>query len=232
MATPMLKARAALRIIDRMDKLTKEGRVAGPSQQSEAAPLSSSEQQVSPNRELGRPPSHTAVDIPELATIDSAQVRTTQQQIRCICALLHQCVVQCRVYNTLGQQAAISQSVAICCRPYCKTPMHAAPQHCIPKAPLISPSPAMRTERVASIVASPAKLSCFCVRCLRPLHCISNLHNDLCTASRQCRSSQLCSCMSSSAAAVLARSGILILPLHVCSLDVRGIADNDSCHSL
>lgn len=75
MATPMLQARAALRIIDRMDKLTKE-RVLSSAQQSEAAPLADSQPVTSGNRGLDRPPSHTTVDIPELATLDSAQVST------------------------------------------------------------------------------------------------------------------------------------------------------------
>lgn len=70
MATPMLQARAALRIIDRMDKLTKE-RLLSSVQQNEAAPLADSEP-ASESRRLDRPPSHTAVDIPELATLDSA----------------------------------------------------------------------------------------------------------------------------------------------------------------
>lgn len=73
MATPMLQARAALRIIDRMDKLTKQ-RVLSSAEQSDAAPLAGSETTVAENRSLGRPPSHTTVDIPELATLDSAKV--------------------------------------------------------------------------------------------------------------------------------------------------------------
>ena len=67
----MLQARAALRIIDRMDKLTKE-RLLSSVQQNEAAPLADSEPAASESRRLDKPPSHTAVDIPELATLDSA----------------------------------------------------------------------------------------------------------------------------------------------------------------
>lgn len=73
MATPMLQARAALRIIDKMDKLAKQ-RVGNSPQQSEAAPLGGNETIAAENRSLERPPSHTTVDIPELATLDSAKV--------------------------------------------------------------------------------------------------------------------------------------------------------------
>ena len=88
MATPMLQARAALRIIDRMDKLTKE-RLVSSVQQNEAAPLADSEPAASESRRLDRPPSHTAVDIPELATLDSAQVSQATSHLVCMCTLSH-----------------------------------------------------------------------------------------------------------------------------------------------
>ncbi|KAL3135961.1 hypothetical protein ABBQ32_007005 [Trebouxia sp. C0010 RCD-2024] len=97
MATPMLRARQALRIIDRFERATAEGRGAapGPSTTRELSGLDREHNVRGPNstvqetvgsgsleplqgssgqRSLQRPPSHTAVDIPELATRDSATV--------------------------------------------------------------------------------------------------------------------------------------------------------------
>lgn len=110
MATPMLRARQALRIIDRFERATAEGRGAapGPSTTRELSGLDREHNVRGPNstvqetvgsgsleplqgssgqRSLQRPPSHTAVDIPELATRDSATVsssnclRTTKQLV-------------------------------------------------------------------------------------------------------------------------------------------------------
>lgn len=96
MATPMLRARQALRIIDKFERATAESRratqdlTAGPQVEdldSNAQGFNNSlpEQAVTGNvgpdqdssnpRSLQRPPSHTTVDIPELATRDSARVR-------------------------------------------------------------------------------------------------------------------------------------------------------------
>ena len=96
MATPMLRARQALRIIDRFERVTAESRRA--TQENAPAGLvvedleSNSKgfnnslpeeahdrdegysQGTSDQRSLQRPPSHTTVDIPELASRDSARV--------------------------------------------------------------------------------------------------------------------------------------------------------------
>ncbi|DBA98929.1 TPA: hypothetical protein ACH3X1_014674 [Trebouxia sp. C0004] len=100
MATPMLRARQALRIIDRIERVTAESRRA--TQERASAGLvvedldSNSKgcnnslpeqaqdrdagfgQGTSDQRSLQRPPSHTTVDIPELASRDSARIEDTQ----------------------------------------------------------------------------------------------------------------------------------------------------------
>jgi len=100
MATPMLRARQALRIIDRFERVTAESRRA--TQERASAGLvvedfdSNSKgfnnslpeqaddrdagygQGTSDQRSLQRPPSHTTVDIPELAVKDSARVSNLQ----------------------------------------------------------------------------------------------------------------------------------------------------------
>lgn len=91
----MLRARQALRIIDRFERATAEGRGAASGRSTAGdlreadhdsrglnsavpeTPTSSSlepSQNSSGQRSLQRPPSHTTVDIPELATRDSATV--------------------------------------------------------------------------------------------------------------------------------------------------------------
>ena len=99
MATPMLRARQALRIIDRFERVTAESRRAtqeniaagapGESLESDSQGFNNSlpeqashdelehKQGPTSQRSLQRPPSHTTVDIPELATRDSARVRIT-----------------------------------------------------------------------------------------------------------------------------------------------------------
>ncbi|DBB15303.1 TPA: hypothetical protein ACH3X3_003560 [Trebouxia sp. C0006] len=101
MATPMLRARQALRIIDRFERVTAESRRAT----QEVAPAglvvedldgdskgfnnnslpehahdrdAGYGQGTSDQRSLQRPPSHTTVDIPELAVRDSARIEDTQ----------------------------------------------------------------------------------------------------------------------------------------------------------
>ena len=101
MATSMLRARQALRIIDRFERATAESRRAtqelaaaeaqGQDVDRESRGLNDSipeetlvahsEQDYSPNgRTLQRPPSHTTVDIPELTSRDSAKVRRAPRQ--------------------------------------------------------------------------------------------------------------------------------------------------------
>ena len=96
MATPMLRARQALRIIDRFERVTAESRratqdltAAEPQVEdldNDAQGFNNSlpeqavtgivgpDQDSSNPRSLQKPPSHTTVDIPELATRDSARV--------------------------------------------------------------------------------------------------------------------------------------------------------------
>ena len=96
MATSMLRARQALRIIDRFERATAESRRAtqelaaaeaqGQDVDRESRGLNDSipEETLSAHadqdysrsgRTLQRPPSHTTVDIPELTSRDSAKVR-------------------------------------------------------------------------------------------------------------------------------------------------------------
>lgn len=96
MATPMLRARQALRIIDRFERVTAESRRATQEQASAGLVVEDLDsnskgfnnslpeqahdkdegcsQGTSDLRSLQRPPSHTTVDIPELASRDSARV--------------------------------------------------------------------------------------------------------------------------------------------------------------
>ncbi len=101
MATPMLRARQALRIIDRFERVTAESRRAtqevapaglvvedldGDSKgfNNNSLPEQAHDrdagygQGTSDQRSLQRPPSHTTVDIPELAVRDSARVSNLQ----------------------------------------------------------------------------------------------------------------------------------------------------------
>lgn len=99
MATPMLRARQALRIIDKFERVTAESRrtthdqtTAGGAEtdlESNSRGLNNSlpersrsgslepVQESGGERTLERPPSHTAVDIPDLATRDSATVSSS-----------------------------------------------------------------------------------------------------------------------------------------------------------
>ena len=98
MATPMLRARQAIRIIDKFDRATAESKRAALNPPTAGEPVSdldsntrgldnslpetgaarsSSLEPVADlvgERTLQRPPSHTTVDIPELASRDSATV--------------------------------------------------------------------------------------------------------------------------------------------------------------
>ena len=94
MATSMLRARQALRVIDKIERATAEGKStqrsaatgAGSDLESTSRGLNNSlpegassnntepSQETAGDRNLGRPPSHTTVDIPELDTLDSATV--------------------------------------------------------------------------------------------------------------------------------------------------------------
>ena len=99
MATPMLRARQALRIIDKFERVTAESRRATQDLttargaetdlESNSRGLNNSlpeqarsgslepVQESSEDRTLQRPPSHTTVDIPDLATRDSATVSSS-----------------------------------------------------------------------------------------------------------------------------------------------------------
>lgn len=96
MATPMLRARQALRVIDKFERTTAESRRATQDRVTAKAQEADFESNSrgfnnslpeehqngglepvhasSGDRTLQRPPSHTTVDIPELATRDSATV--------------------------------------------------------------------------------------------------------------------------------------------------------------
>ncbi len=100
MGTPMLRARQALRIIDRFERVTAESRRATQEQPSAGLVVEDLDgdskgfnsslpeqaydgdagygQGTSDQRSLQRPPSHTTVDIPELAARDSARVSNLQ----------------------------------------------------------------------------------------------------------------------------------------------------------
>lgn len=133
----MLRARQALRIIDKFERATTESKQAALGPHTEGNPVSDQDsnstglnntlpetgaaasgslepvQELSGERTLQRPPSHTAVDIPDLATRDSATVSSSITFCSCVMLMQHSCLLGNASGVCLTQFACVTTACSV-----------------------------------------------------------------------------------------------------------------------